>query len=347
MRYLLALLVATVAFEASGAPTASDPDYALVASWRLEGGGGWDYLTFDAPRHRLFVTRADHVDVLDANTGRQRGLIPGTAGVHGVALAPKLGLGFSSNGRSNSVTVFRYASLAVRSELSVPGENPDAILYEPKTRRLFLFNGRSHDATVVDASTLKVLTQLRLPDKPEFAVEDGAGHVYVNIESKPGQLVVIDAAQPAVTATWPLPGCAEPTGLAIDRAHRRLFSTCDERTLAVTDADSGRSVARLQIGEHPDAAEYDAEHGLVFSSNGDGTLTIIRQLSADNYAAPMTLVTKRGARTMAFDPAGRRVYLITADFAPPPAASAGQPAPRPQPVPGSVTILVAAPRTAP
>jgi DNA-binding beta-propeller fold protein YncE len=337
------LIMALTPLPAAAAPPPADPGYALVGSWQLGGSGGWDYLTIDSPRHRLFVTRADRVEVVDVGSGKVIGTILGTAGVHGVALAPELSRGFTSNGRANSVTVFNYASLAVERELPVPGENPDALLFEPTTQRLFLFNGRSHDATVVDARSLAVLARLPLPDKPEFAVADGAGLVFVNIESEQGQLVAIDAAKLVITATWPLPGCGSPSGLALDRVHKRLFSVCDGRTLAVTDAASGRALARLAIGEHPDAADYDSDHGLVFSSNGDGTLTIIRQLSANDYAEPITLPTQRGARTMAFDPATRKVYLATAEFGPTPPASADRPRPRPEPVPGSFTVLIAAP----
>ena len=346
MRARLPAALTALAFAAlpvAAAPAATAPGYALVASWTLGGAGGWDYLTMDAPRRRLFVTRGDRVEVVDVESGRIIGTVAGTAGVHGVALAPELGRGFTSNGRTNSVTVFDYDSLAVLREVPVPGTIPDAILYEPTTQRLFLFNGGSHDATVLDARSDAVLARLPLPDKPEFAVADGQGRVYVNIESEHGQLVAIAAGALAISATWPLPGCAFPTGLAFDRGHGRLFSTCAGRTLAVTDAASGRPIARVAIGERPDAAEFDPASGLIFSANGDGTLSIVHQRSADVYAAPVTLPTRRGARTMAFDPATRRVYLVTADFGPEPVPTADQPRPRPEPVPGTFTVLIAAP----
>ena len=343
---LLALSVVAPAVD--GGPAAGKgADYAIVERWPLGGTGGWDYLTIDAPRHRLFVTRGDHVEVVDLGSGKVVGQVPKTAGVHGVALAPALGRGYTSNGRANTITEFDYDTLAVLREVPVPGVNPDALLYEPVSGRLLVFNGRSHDAIVFDARTLAVVAKLPLPDKPEFAATDGRGRVYVNIESEPGQLVSIDAAQPAVLATWPLDGCASPSGLAIDRAHARLFSVCDAGVMAVTDASSGRAVARVAIGEGPDAVEFDAARGLVFSSNGEGTLTIVRAGPHDAYRVAATLKTQRGARTMALDATTGRVYLATADFGPPPAATPEQPKPRPAILPDTFRVLVVAPRRVP
>jgi len=339
--------LAAAALLASSASAATSPDgadYAIVARWTLGGAGGWDYLTIDPPRARLFVTRADRVEVLETNSGKVIGTIAGTSGVHGVALAPDLKRGYTSNGRSNSITEFDYDTLAVRREVAVPGLEPDAILYEPQHRRLFVFNGRSKDAVVFDAATLAVLATLPMPDKPEFAVEDGHGHVFANIQSESGQMVTIDAATLSIATTWPLPGCGRPSGLAIDRERQRVFSVCEGKTMVVTDSSTGRQVATAPIGERPDAAAYDAIHGLAFSSNGDGTLTVVRQGSADSYEVAMTLATQRGARTMALDPVTRRVYLVTSEFLPPRPATPEQPRPRPEPVPGTFTVLVAAPR---
>ena len=339
----LGCLIAAVAGPAPAC--AAGHAYALVERWTLGGGGGWDYLTVDAPRQRLFVTRSDRVDVVDVRSGKVIAAVPGTSGAHGVALAPDLKRGYVSNGRGNSVLEFDYDSLAVLRTIPVPGANPDAILYEPAAKRLYTFNGRSNDVTVFDAATLEVLAKLPVPGKPEFARSDGHGHVFVNIETEPGQLVRIDAVALAVDATWPLPGCNSPTGLAIDAAHERLFSVCDGRFMAVTDGLTGRQVAHVAIGDGPDAAEFDAEHGLVFSSNGgDGTLTIVRQESPDRYAVAATLATQKGARTMALDLASRRIYLATAEFGTAPAATTAEPRPRPPMVPDSFTVLVAAPR---
>ncbi|MBS0375835.1 MAG: YncE family protein [Proteobacteria bacterium] len=339
------LLAALFTLSTAAAAAGSDAGYAIAARWRTGGAGGWDYVTLDAPKARLFVTRGDHVDVVDLGSGHVTATVGGANGAHGVALAPELGRGWISNGRGNSVTEFDYQSLAVLRTVAVPGENPDAILYEPHTRRLFTFNGRSRDVTVFDAATLAVVGRVPVPGKPEFARSDERGRVYANIETAPGQLVRIDAATLALEASWTLAGCDEPTGLALDAAGSRLFSVCDHGVMAVTDGESGRAVARLPIGDGPDGAEYDPARHLVFSSNGaDGTLTVIRQLPGDRYVAGGTLPTARGARTMTLDPATHRLYLVTAEFGPAPAATTAEPRPRPVPLPDSFTVLVAAPR---
>jgi YVTN family beta-propeller protein len=250
-----------------------------------------------------------------------------------------LNRGYTSNGRANSVTAFDLDSLKVLQEGKVPGSNPDAILYEPAGKHVFTFNGTSKDVTVLDGATLAVVATIPVPDKPEFAVEDGRGEIFVNIESDPGQIAVIDGKKLAIKAVWPLPGCNSPTGLAIDGAHRRLFSVCDGKVMAVTDASSGKQVALVPIGEHPDAAAFDEKRGIVYSSNGDGTLSVIRQDSADKYSIAGTVATQRGARTMALDAKTGKVYLVTADFGPAPPPTAAQPRPRPAVIANSFVVL--------
>jgi YVTN family beta-propeller protein len=322
---------------AASAP--ADSGLQVVQRWMIGGAGGWDYLTVDLT-HRLFLSRGTQVDVVDTQSGRVLGTIANTQGVHGIALAPDLHRGFTSNGRADSVTAFDLDSLKTLQETKVPGHNPDAILYEPKGKHVFTFDGRSKDVTVLDAATLAVVSTLPVPDKPEFAQDDHAGHIYVNIESDPGQMVVIDSRKLTVQSTWPLPGCNSPSGLAIDRAHHRLFSVCDGNIMAVTNADTGAQVAQVPIGKGPDAAAYDEKRGLVFSSNGEGTLTVVKQESADRYSVLDTVKTQAGARTMALDPSNGRVYLVTAQFGAPPAATAETPHPRPAPLPDSFTVLV-------
>jgi YVTN family beta-propeller protein len=329
---------------AAAAATSPAQDLAVLQHWQLSGAGGWDYLTLDAAGQRLFISRADHVDVVNTESGKVIGTIQNTQGVHGIALAEDLNRGYTSNGRTDSVTVFDLATLKVVKEVPVSGHNPDAILYEPSGKHVFTFNGRSKDVTVLDATSLAVLATLPVPDKPEFAADDGAGHIFLNIESEPGQMVVIDSRRLTVTATWPLPGCASPSGLAIDRVHRRLFSVCDDKVMAVTDADTGKQVAKVKIGEGPDAAAFDAARGLVYSSNGEGTLSVVRQDSPDRYTVVNSVATKRGARTMAMDSARGKIYLVSADFGPPPAATPEHPHPRPTPLPNTVTVLVVSKR---
>lgn len=325
------------------AAATADSMLSVQQHWKIGGPGGWDYLSLDASGQRLFVSRGSRVDVVNTGSGTVIGSIPDTIGVHGIALAEGSRRAYTSNGRDDSVTEFDLDSLKIIQKAKVPGHNPDAILFEPKGKHVFTFNGGSKDVTVLDASTMQVLTTLPVPDKPEFAVQDGAGLIFVNIESAQGQMVVIDAGTLSVKATWPLPGCESPSGLAIDRDHHRLFSVCDNKTMVITDAASGRQVARLPIGERPDAAAFDAKRGLVFSSNGEGTLTEIIEESPDRYRVVANLATQRGARTMALDPSSGRIYLATADFTPAPPASPEQPRPRPAPVDGSFTILVAGP----
>ena len=236
---------------------AAAPNMEVLQRWKLGGAGGWDYLTMDSAKKRLFISRATRVDVISVESGKLIGSIPETQGVHGIALAPALNRGFTSNGRANSVTAFDLDTLKVIQEVKVPGRNPDAILYEPAGKHVFTFNGASKDVTVLDASSLAVVATIPVPDKPEFAVQDGRGHIFVNIESDPGQMLVIDTQKLNVKSTWPLPGCNSPSGLAIDSAHRRLFSVCDGKVMAITDSVSGKQAALVTIGEHPDAAAYD------------------------------------------------------------------------------------------
>lgn len=198
----------------------------------------------------------------------------------------------------------------------------------------------ARNVTVLDASSLGVVASFPVPDKPEFAVDGGDGRIYVNIESDAGQMAVIDSRKLSIERIVPLPGCASPSGLAIDKVHHRLFSVCDGKTMAITDAESGRQIARVPIGEGPDAAAFDAKRGLVFSSNGDGTLTVVRQRTPDLYSVQATVPTQRGARTMALDAARGKVYLVSADFEPPAAPTPEQPHPRPVPTSDSFTVLV-------
>ena len=334
----LALLSAAAPGAIMASPAA--PEWSVEQQWSVGGAGGWDYLTLDPSGRRLFVSRATRVDVVSTESGKVIGTIPDTSGVHGIALATNLKRGFTSNGKADSVTVFDLDTLKTIKEVKVNGHNPDAILYEPKGKHIFTFNGKSNDVTEIDAETLQIAATLPVADKPEFAADDGAGQIYANIESDPGQMVVIDSRTLSVKATWPLPGCSSPSGLAIDRLHHRLFSVCDGKVMVVTDAGTGKQVARVTVGEGPDAAAYDAKRGLVFSSNGEGTLTVVHQDTPDKYQVIDAPATQRGARTMALDSISGKVYLVTANFGPAPAATADQPRPRPSLMPDSFTILV-------
>ena len=350
MRTLPIVVYALLQTAAAAAPAADTsplpaPVYTVSRSWPLAGTGGWDYLALEASGARLFISRGDRVDVVETVSGKLAGTIPNTAGVHGIAFAPALKRGFTSNGRADTVSVFELDTLRLIREVPVSGRKPDAILYEPRQNHIITANGESANLSVLDAATLQLAATVALPGPPEFMATDAAGMVYVNIETDPGKLVAVDGKSLAVKATWALPGCSNPTGLAIDAVQRRLFSVCENQVMAVTDSASGKQVARVVIGRGPDAAVFDSHLGLVFSSNGlDGTLTVIHQESADEYRVLATVTTQVSARTMALDPATHRIYLAAAKLGATPPATAEQPHPRPGIVPDSFSILVAQPK---
>jgi DNA-binding beta-propeller fold protein YncE len=344
---VLFALLQTAAAAASAAETSPlpAPDYTVSRSWPLGGPGGWDYLALEASGARLFISRSDHVDVVETVSGKPIGSIAHTLGVHGIAFAPALARGFTSNGRSDTMSVFELDSLRLIQEVPVSGKKPDAILYEPRHDYVITANGESANLSVFDARTLQVAATIALAGPPEFMATDAAGMVYVNIETEPGKLAAVDTKTLTVKATWPLPGCDSPTGLALDAAHHRLFSVCANQVMAVTDSVTGKQVARVVIGRGPDAAAFDGDLGLIFSSNGqDGTLTVIREDAPDEYRVVATVTTLVSARTMALDPATHRIFLAAAKLEAAPPATDEQPHPRPSIVPGSFSILVAQPK---
>lgn len=320
--------------------SAPAPRYHEVGRIALEGSEGWDYLFVDSEARRLYVSHGTHVVVVNIDTRKAVGEIKNTPGVHGIALDPSAHHGFTSNGQEDSVTVFDTRTLAEVERVKV-GKRPDAILYDPASKRVFTFNAGSQDATAIDAATLKVVGTIPLGAKPEFAVTDGKGGLWVNLEDK-SQIASLDPRKLTVKAAWPLAPAEEPSGLALDRAHRLLYAVCGNKKMAVVNADSGKLVTTLEIGQGPDAALYDPATHLAFSSNGqDGTLNVIQQDSAGVHYAVSTLPTEVGARTMALDPKTHQIFLATAKAQPVPA---GQPAPRRRTyVPGSFTIVVFGP----
>jgi YVTN family beta-propeller protein len=332
------VLTSSLAFTLFAPSSASaQKPYRIQTRWTIGGEGGWDYLTVDPSAHRLYVTHATRLEVLDTNSGKVVGSITGMKGLHGIALDDSGRFGYISDGGANAVVVFDRSSLQTVATIPA-GTNPDGIAFEPVTKTIWAFNGRSHDASVIDTSQRKVIATIALPGKPEFPAADGKGTVFVNIEDK-NEIVRLDAAGKKITATWPLANCDSPSGLAMDTAGRRLFSVCDGKKMAITDANTGKQLAAPTIGDSPDAAGYDAQRKLAFSSNGDGTLTVV-DASGTSYPVVQNLPTQRGARTMAFDSATGRVYLVTAQFGAPAAATAATPHPRPSAIPGSFTVLV-------
>jgi len=310
----------------------------VVKTYPLGGEGGWDYLTLDGASRRLYISRATHVIVIDADSGKSVGDIPDTPGVHGIALAPEFGRGFISNGREGTVSIFNINTLKTLNKVKV-GENPDAILYDPGSKRVFAFNGRSHDTSVIDAGNGAVISTIKLNGKPEFAVADEKGEVFVNIEDK-SELTAIDSKGLQVKSTWPLAPCEEPTGLAIDRKNHRLFSGCSNKLMAVVNADRGKLITTLPIGDGVDGTAFDPDTGLAFASCGEGVLTVVHEDSPDKFSVVENVATQRGARTLALDPKTHQVFLVTAKFGPPPAATASQPHPRPAILPDSLVVLV-------
>ena len=332
-------LIAGTAVLVSIAWGATSPGYHVARRLEIGGDGGWDYVTVDSVGRRVYVSRATRVIVLDADTGQAVGEIPNTQGVHGIALAADLGRGFTSNGRSSTITIFDLKTLKPLDEVRSTGQNPDAILYDPFSKRVFAFNGRTANATALDAATGQVAGTIPLDGKPEFAVSDFAGHVFVNLEDK-SSMAVLNSKNLSVETRWPLTECEEPSGMAVDREHKRLFVGCANRKMAVVDYAAGKVIATVPIGQGVDANGYDPGTGLAFSSNGDGTLTVVRAAGPDKYEVVQTVETQRGARTMGLDEKTHSIFLPTAKFGPPPSPTAENPRARPSIVPGSFVVLV-------
>jgi DNA-binding beta-propeller fold protein YncE len=311
------------------------PGYHLLNRYKLGGEGGWDYVTFDSTGNRLFIARATRVMVVDPDTGKLITEIPDTKGVHGVAIADDLGKGFISDGGDNTVTVFDLKTLKVMGAKIAVGNGPDAILYDTASHHVFTFNGRGHDSTVLDAATGKVVGTIPLEGKPEFPASDGMGRAWVNLEDK-SEIAELDTNKLAVLHHWPLAPCEAPSGLAFDARNRRLFAGCDNKLMAVVNADSGKVVATLPVGEGVDAAGFDPGTGMAFTSNGrSGTLTVVHEDSPDKFTVVENVETVKNARTMTVDPKTHRIFLVTADYEPP-----KNPGERRQVVAGTFQLLV-------
>ena len=313
-RSIIPALLTLICLPQMAAAAAPSPAYQVVSRLPLAGAGGWDYLSFDAQHRHLFVSRGDRVLVIDVDAHKQVGTIPDTQGVHGIAIAADLQRGYTSNGKSASVTVFDLGSLKTVATVTGTGEKPDAIVYDSASHHVFTLNGKSGTASVIDPVKNAVIATIPLPGKPEFAVSDGAGHVYANIEDK-SELVQIDSTSNKVLRTWPMAPCESPSGLAIDPQHHRLFSVCDNRTMAVTDATDGHQVATVAIGDGPDAVVFDAADAMVYSSNGEsGTITAVHEDDPNHFTVTATIPTQPSARTLALDPKLHRLYLSAARF---------------------------------
>ena len=332
MKTLLAIVFCLISVTAQAAS-----GYHLIGKIPAGGEGGWDYLTVDSAAHRLYISRSSHVMVIDTVTDMVIGDIPETSGVHGIALAPELNRGFISNGRANTASLFDMKTLKVIGQVKT-GENPDAILYDPASQRVFTFNGKSKDATVFEAVSGKVLGTIVLGGKPEFATTDNKGRVFVNNEDT-NEIIELDSKKLTIAKRYALKPCEEPTGMAIDIEHHRVFSGCHSKVMVVLDVDSGKVLASVPIGAGVDANAYDAETGFIFSSNGEGTLTVARESSPGKFDAE-TITTQRGARTMALDTKTHKIYLPVAEYGPTPAPTPEVLKPRPVMIKDSFAVLV-------
>jgi YVTN family beta-propeller protein len=327
---ILGVLVVSSSFAAPAG-------YHLLKKHVLGGEGGWDYMALDGRTRLLYVTHGNAVEILNVDTGVKGEAITGLKGVHGVAFAPERNRGYISNGRGNSVSVFDLKTRQVLAEIPTSGQNPDSIMYDAFSGRVFTFNGRTANATAIDAATDKVVGTVDIGGKPEFAVTDGKGTIFVNNEDK-SEVVAFDAKSLEVKKRWSIAPGEGPSGLAIDLQGKRLFSVCDN-IMVVSDFEIGRVVTTVPIGGGPDAVRYDPGTRLVFASNGEGSLTVVQQESADKYAVLETVPTARGARTMELDPETHHVFVVTAEYGPAPAPTAEQTRPRPTVVPGSFMVL--------
>ena len=310
MRYPLLATLVCAATVAAAAP-APEVSYKITRSVPLGAPDGWDYLFFEPLSHRVYVAHGTEITVVDGRSGELVGRVTGITGVNGVVALPQLQRGYTDSRGQKAAVAFDLGSLKVTHEIPADTDT-DAVVYEPRTQRVFVMNGDGQDATVIDTVRDAAVTNIPLQGQPEFAAADGDGHLFVNITDK-REIVRIDARSAKIEARWPIPACERPHGLAIDRASHRLFASCVNGVLLVVSADNGRVIASLPIGRGTDAAAFDPKRRLVFSSNADGTLSVIRELGPDRYVALGDLPTKPLARTMTLDPDSGRLYLVTAD----------------------------------
>ena len=305
------LIIFAVSLNLLAASAQTPGGYHVTKKISIPGQGSWDYLTVDEAARRLYVSHGTQVEVLDVDSGAIVGKIENTPGVHGIAVAPELGRGFVSNGQSSTVTIFDLKTLNTIAEVPV-GKKPDAIIYDPATSRVFAFNGDSNRQPPSTLPTGKVVGTVDLGGGPEFAVADGLGYVYNNLEDE-SLVLKINAHSLKVEQRWPTAPCSSPSSMAMDRANRRLFIGCRSKVMAVVNADTGQVITTLPIGDHVDATAFDPESHLIFNSNGEGTITVVHEDSPDKYSVVENVKTLPKAKTMALDPKTHRLFLSTAE----------------------------------
>ncbi len=333
MKYAFLGLLSCALFASSGniLNAQGTSGYKVVNTFHIVSSGGWDYIAVGPDNNKIYVSHGGQVNILNETTGDSVGVIPNTAGVHGIAFVPALNKGYTSNGRSNNVTVFDLNTNKILSQIAT-GENPDAIMYDEFSKKIITCNGRSKDLSVIDPNTEKVVATIPVGGKPETAVSDNAGNIYVNIEDK-NQISKINISTNAVEASWSIAPGESPTGLAIDTKTKRLFAGCDKQ-LIVVDATNGKVVDKLAIADGCDGVAFDNSLKYIFASCGTGKLSIVQELSADKFTVIDNVETKRSARTIALDEKTHEVFLPAADTQP---GAAGE---RPKMIPGSFQVLV-------
>jgi YVTN family beta-propeller protein len=332
----LLVLLPLIVFQKIKAQTTSG--FHLTNTFHIKSDGGWDYIAVNHDLNRIYVSHGMQVNILNETTGDSVGYIPDTKGVHGIAFASSFGKGFTSNGKSNTITEFDLKTNTVIRQIPV-GENPDAILYDGYSGKIYTCNGRSNNMSVFDPATDTVIATIGLDGKPETAVTDSAGKIYVNIEDK-SEIQVIDLKTDKVIDTWKIGKGESPSGLAIDRKKGRLFSGCENKLMIVLDTKTGKVISEVPIGEGCDGTAFDPGNGNAYSSNGEGTITVVHENSSGKYAATETIITKKGARTICVDTMSHTIYLPTAELGETPEKSADNPHPRPKKIPGTFQVLV-------
>lgn len=333
MKKSIVLLIVFIVAAFKGSQ-AQKKDFHITSTFHIQSAGGWDYLAIGPGNNHLYVSHGTQVNILDKTTGDSIGVIENTTGVHGIAFDKANGKGYTSNGRINNVTVFDLATNKVITQIAT-GENPDAILYEPFSKKIITCNGRSKDLSVIDPLENKVIATIPVGGKPETAVSNGEGKLYVNVEDK-NEIVEVDVKTFTVQAHWPIAPGEEPTGLVLDKKTNRLFAGCGNKFLIAVNAATGGVVASLPIGDGCDGVGFDADTKNIFTSNGEGTMSVFHEKSADKIEAVATVTTKRGARTITVDQETHLIYLPTAEFEAQSNPSGG----RPKMIPGTFQVLV-------
>jgi YVTN family beta-propeller protein len=333
---LVAVTISTCVIVAAPAAAQSAPTYSVVRSMVIGGDGGWDYVYADSGARRLYVARATRFMVVDLDSGKVVGEIPDTPGAHGVALVPDLGIGFTTNGRENTSSVFDLKTLKVSEKIKT-GEGPDSIVYDSASGHVFIMDGHGKAATVIDPKTRKVVATIPLSGKPEAPVADGKGRVYVNIEDK-SLIAVIDSSANKVIAEWPMAGCDEPSGLDMDRQEGHIFAACGNKQMAIVDAKTGKLIATVPTGDGSDGLAFDPGAKLAVTSNGEGNMSFVGERDG-KYALVENVPTKKGARTITFDASTGQMLTVTADLGPAPKPSPENPRGRPQPLPNSFVVI--------